>query len=138
MLGFDSLWSDDYEDSQLKKISEEEGRILLTRDRALAESTPSAYRVDATDPEKQFREVLEKFGLTEQARAGEGFLTRCLQCNSLILPVKGHQIHERIPGHLLLEHQEFFLCPRCERVYWMGSHVDRMKKWVAKALDKQA
>ena len=37
---------------------------------------------------------------------------------------------DRVPEHVLSEHQDFFLCPRCERVYWNGSHVDRMKEWL--------
>lgn len=134
MMGVDALWSEDFEDAHLKTVAETEGRVLLTRDRALAVSCSNAYRVEAEKPDLQFREVVEKFELTEQALSGKGFLTRCLQCNSLILPVKGHQIVDRVPGHLLLEHTEFFLCPRCERVYWKGSHADRMQKWIRKTL----
>lgn len=140
MLGFDSLWSQDVEDAELIEQARSEHRALLTRDRALAESAEQAgaevLLVVSLEKDSQLLEVLKRFQLGETARAGRGFLTLCLQCNSPILPVKGHQIHDRVPGRLLLEHEEFFLCPRCERVYWRGSHFDRMKEWVEKLLSR--
>jgi uncharacterized protein len=132
MLGFDSLWKSDYTDPELLRVSAEEGRILLTRDRALWEMAPLSHYVAATDPEEQLVEVLRKFELLDVAREGRGFLTRCLQCNSVILPAKPHHVAHLIPGDILTRFDEFFFCPHCERVYWKGSHWDRMREWVAK------
>lgn len=136
MLGFDSLWRPDYEDPELKRLAHEEKRILLTRDRALHDQTDPALRhyVEATDPTAQLLEVLTRFDLLEQARTQKRFLTVCLECNSPILPVQPHHVHSRVPGDILASHDEFFLCPRCERVYWKGSHYDRMRDWISKTL----
>jgi uncharacterized protein with PIN domain len=126
MLGFDSTWNSD--------SSENEGRILLTRDRALYDRANPELRhyVHATDPREQLIEVLDRFSLREDALSGRFFLSRCLDCNSTILPVRGDQLVDRLPGHVRLEHTEFLLCPRCERVYWKGSHFSRMWEWVKK------
>lgn len=136
MLGYDALWDSDADDEKLLKVSREENRILLSRDRELiskADPQLSGY-VEKLSREEQLVEVLTRFGLIENARSLKGFLTRCLQCNTIILPVQGHQIHHLISGNVLLEHDRFYLCPRCERVYWEGSHFDRMREWVKKTL----
>jgi uncharacterized protein with PIN domain len=136
MVGLDTLWREDFADAELARIAREEGRILLTRDRALHESVPpeQTHYVQATDPAEQLRETLARYELTDRAREGQGFLSRCLECNSPILPCQGHQLLDRLPPSVRLQHREFFLCARCERVYWKGSHYDRMLDWVRRAL----
>jgi uncharacterized protein with PIN domain len=139
MVGFDTLWKDDYSDPELLEISKAESRILLTRDRELfekADPTLSHY-VQATAPDEQLVEVADTFGLRSRISNMQGFLSRCLQCNSPILPVKPHQLEDRLPGHVRLQFNEFFLCPRCERVYWKGSHFDRMWERVQKLMSSE-
>jgi len=132
MLGFDSLWSAEFEDDELLRISREEGRYLLTRDRELCgrAGKPACHYVKATDPKEQIIEVIAAFALKEQVASGKGFLTLCMDCNAPILPTQPHQVVDRLPGSVLLAHDKFFLCPRCERIFWQGSHWDRMKEWV--------
>lgn len=139
MVGIDALWrafGEEAEDAKLLATAIAEKRVLLTRDRDLYQRTPEElrYYVQETDPTLQFKEVLRQFDLVAYARGKTGFLTRCLQCNSPILPVQGHQIADRLPGHVIEQFREFYLCPRCERVYWNGSHVDRMKLWLDRVL----
>lgn len=136
MVGLDSLWKDDYNDDELLEISTNENRVLLTRDRALHDRAKEGLRhyVQALDPELQLLEVLDRFNLQDRVRAGKGFLSRCLECNSAIIPVRPDQLEERLPAHVRSRYQEFFLCPRCERIYWKGSHFDRMRERVHRLL----
>jgi uncharacterized protein with PIN domain len=136
MVGFDALWSSEHKNPELLKISNEEFRILLTKDRALHDlaSADRKYYVEADEPGEQLREVLERFELKDQVLEHKGFLSRCLECNSPIVEVNGKQIEDRIPKHVLREHQEFYFCPRCERVYWKSSHFERMKTWIQRLL----
>jgi uncharacterized protein with PIN domain len=94
----------------------------------------AAHFVEAIDPAEQLREVITAFQLLETARGLTGFLTRCLDCNAAILPIQKRIAAERVPAEILALHEAFFLCPRCERVYWRGSHFDRMREWVLSAL----
>lgn len=144
MVGFDSLWKDDFQDDDLLETARAERRLLLTRDRELferARDLPRHY-VSATSPAGQLAETLQATGLTGEAlarvRENRLFLSRCLECNILLLPAKPHQVHHLLPGSLLQEHEEFFLCLRCERVYWRGSHYDRMREWIEKTLSPGA
>jgi uncharacterized protein len=34
-------------------------------------------------------------------------------------------------------YQEFYVCPRCERIYWEGSHYRRMQRFVEKLLERE-
>ena len=52
MLGFDTLYQNDYPDEELARVSSQEGRILLTRDRGLLKrsAVTHGYCVRETDP----------------------------------------------------------------------------------------
>ncbi len=110
------------------KAALDDGRVLLTRDRALWERMPENLRhyVEALEPDQQLLEVLRRYDLVERVRSGAGFLSRCLQCNHVILPAKPHHVAHLVPGDILTRFDEFFFCSRCERVYWKGSHWERM------------
>lgn len=133
MLGLDTYWETGAEASEVLERASREGRVLLTRDEALFErAKPEArHRVLAKGAGPELREVVLAHGLGERARAGEGFFTLCMNCGSTLLPVKGHQVHDRIPGRTLLASTDFFLCSRCERVYSKDAFHARMRKWVA-------
>ena len=65
MLGFDTLYRNDYEDEELAQISSREARILLTRDKGLLMRSlvTHGYYVRNTQPQQQIVEVLQRFDL---------------------------------------------------------------------------
>jgi len=129
MLGFDALYSPSYTDEQLIAISLRERRTLLTRDRALLRNPrlERAAAVRADDPRAQIQEVVVRFHLDALARP----LTRCLLCNTLLVPVDKSDILDRIPP-LVRENQErFTTCPQCRRLFWEGTHHRRMMLFIA-------
>ncbi|WP_206859414.1 Mut7-C RNAse domain-containing protein [Lysobacter changpingensis] len=82
LLGFDTLYRNDYHDDELLRISRAQHRILLTRDTGLlkrAAVTHGAF-LHATDPRRQLREVLDRFQL--DARIAP--FTRCARCNGKV------------------------------------------------------
>ncbi len=125
MLGFDTLYRNDYEDRTLACISADEGRILLTRDRGLLKRSivTQGYYVRGTDHERQVAEVVARFDLRGQIRP---FL-RCLRCNGLLVPASKEEILDRLEP-LTREHfHEFRICSGCDWIYWKGSHHKRME-----------
>ena len=127
MLGFDSLYRSDYTDRQLLAVSENEGRVLLSRDRALLlePSLVRGYCVKSDDPVLQLAEVVERFDLS---RAAHPF-TRCMCCNMCLLRVPKEQIAHRLPPRVAENFDEFQTCPECHRIYWKGSHFLRMREF---------
>lgn len=128
LLGFDALYRNDYDDPELVRVSVDERRILLTRDRALLErrELTHGYSVRETSPRRQLAEVVERFDLPGSAAP----FTRCLVCNERLRPVPKEAVLERLPPRTRQEHDEFRICPGCDRVVWKGSHYRRMRQFV--------
>jgi len=122
MLGFDAIWRNHFDDADLARISASEDRILITRDRGLLmrNEVRRGYWLRNTEPARQLAEVAERYELLPRAEP----FTRCLQCNALLQPVDRSAIDA--PAGVLARHEEFRRCPACCRVFWKGSHHDRM------------
>lgn len=54
--------------------------------------------------------------------------SRCLECNSLLRPIAKAEILDRLPASVGARHQEFTTCDSCGRLYWRGSHWQRMQQ----------
>jgi hypothetical protein len=128
MLGFDALYQGDYGDEELVRISLEQRRALLSRDRALlaAPVLVRSYRVRSEIPLEQAEEVLQRFDLCDSARP----FTRCLRCNAALESVPAEAVSGRLPAGVRSAQREFLRCPGCNRVYWDGTHVARMRETV--------
>lgn len=129
MLGFDTLYRNDYDDAELARISSEEKRILLSRDLGLLKRGIVRYGrfVRATDPWQQVSEVLRVFELFDAIRPFQ----RCMRCNGLLQPVDKATILDRLELKTRLYYNEFRTCPVCGAIYWQGSHYQHMQQLIA-------
>lgn len=128
MLGFDSLYRNDYHDEELALVANQEERILLTRDvRLLMRNlVGNGYWVRSKIPREQLVEVVERFGLTPHVQP----FRRCMRCNGILQAVSKERVLERLEPLTKMYYHEFRICPRCDRVYWKGSHYERMQKFL--------
>ncbi len=128
MFGFDTLYRNDYADPELAHISSSQSRILLTRDRGLLKRSlvTHGYCLRTTQPRQQLLEILRRFDLFSRLN----MFSRCLHCNSLLQAVNKADILERLPPKTARYYDEFRLCPNCQRIYWPGSHFQRMRQFV--------
>lgn len=133
LLGYDTSYEAHVEDASLVRRALREDRVILTRDRALPEEfrVPALVLVKAERPDEQLRELVTRFQLDTEGR----LFTRCSRCNAILESVPREQIAERVPARVLRDHDRFKRCPGCERVYWEGSHVDRIRNAIRRALD---
>jgi uncharacterized protein with PIN domain len=127
LLGFDSLYETTFRDDEIVAISVEEKRIILTRDKILLRNSriTHGYWIRSDDPKMQVREVVERFDLRKKIET----FTRCLECNSLIKPVSRESVEDRLPPKTRIYYNEFFICSGCSRIYWKGSHYERMNEF---------
>ena len=128
MLGFDAVYHDRATDPELVRISSEQKRILLTRDRGLLKhsAVTHGYWVRETDSRRQAAEVVMRFDL---ARAFRPF-TRCMVCNELLVTASEDDVRSLVPPRITLWCDKFQQCVRCRRVYWQGVHYRRMQRWI--------
>jgi len=133
MMGFDTLHENAFADEEIRRLAEEEKRIVLTRDRELLKCREIARGcyVRALKPESQLREVAARYGLAACARP----FTLCLSCNRPLEPVDKAQVADRVPEPVLELHERFVRCPGCGGVFWPGSHYERMLSALRSSLD---
>jgi uncharacterized protein with PIN domain len=124
MLGFDTWYQNHVDDAVLAQISKEERRILLTRDQGLLKrsAVTHGYWVRATAPREQLREVIQRFDLQRLAKP----FTRCLNCNGLLQSALLAEVKDEVPENAARFYSEFWRCTACNKVYWQGSHYQRM------------
>jgi uncharacterized protein with PIN domain len=132
LMGFDTVYRNNYDDRELARRAFEEQRVLLTRDRGLLKRGEVAYGywVRQTEPRKQLLEILRRYDLAGKV----DLFTRCLICNHRLEPVSKEVISARVPRRTAEHFQDFHVCPGCDRVYWKGSHYRRMLQLVGRAL----
>ena len=128
LLGFDTVWSATADDAELAARSLAERRILLTRDRGLLKrsAVTHGYYVRAGDPDAQVREVVHRFDLATRARP----FSRCMTCNGRLETVDKAEVEGRLPARTRRHHHEFRRCSTCGRLYWKGSHYERLARLV--------
>ena len=128
LLGFDSWYRHNCDDEELAAISDSEQRILLTRDRGLLKRSlvTYGYWVRAIDPIQQSREVLQRFALWAKIRP----FRRCLRCNGDLVSVEFDEVSARLPAKTRQYYNEFYLCQRCQQVYWKGAHYSDLQQLV--------
>ena len=133
MLGFDVLHTVPSPDEQLAATSSREDRVRLTRDVGLLKrkEVRRGYFVRSTNPRTQLAEVVHRFSLLQSVAP----FTRCIHCNTPLRPVDKALIVDQLPDRVAEVFDEFTQCPTCLRVYWKGSHYDRMQALIAQMRD---
>ncbi len=124
LLGYDAEFRPDLPDPALLGLAQREGRVLVTRDRALARRARNVrcVWVEAADPAEQTREALA--GLPPHRPPAAW--TRCLACNGLLRPASEAEA-QGVPDHIALRHRGALVaCDRCGRIYWPGTHAPRL------------
>ena len=131
-MGYDTLYAGADSDADVVRAALAQGRILLTRDSALPEEWRIAgvLVLDEAATLAQLRQVVARFGLDWRARP----FTRCTRCNTPVEPVAPESVADRVPPRVLRERERFVRCPDCERIYWDGSHTDRMRRVLEQTL----
>lgn len=125
MMGFDTLYRNDFHDEELAYISHRETRILLTRDIGLLKRSLViyGYYVRETNRHKQLAEITQRY---ELANLVEPF-KHCMKCNGLLEAVDKERILPQIPAGVAQYYDEFHHCADCGRIYWKGPHYQRMQ-----------
>jgi uncharacterized protein len=133
MLGFDTLYRNDYGDEELANISATSGRILLTRDRGLLMRSlvTYGYYVRSTNPPRQIIEVMQRFDLFRSVMP----FSRCLRCNGLLETVAKETIIDQLPESVRLTVNEFHRCSECCQIYWRGSHYEQMQQFIDRLVE---
>jgi uncharacterized protein with PIN domain len=129
MLGYDTLYYRQEDIHQFIHMARQEERMILTRDTKLALRRPKdrIITIMEDNPSRQLKEVVEKVRLTP---GEENLFTRCLLCNALLDHIPREKAEGKIPDFIFHQQKDFSRCPKCERIYWQGSHQSNMQERV--------
>lgn len=133
MLGFDTLYQNDFGDKEIIRIANEENRIILTRDKLLLKSkiVQHGYYVRAVNKHQQLSELVNKFDLYSQFKT----FTRCMTCNAELVPKLKNELKGKIDDNILETFDRFYYCYNCDKVFWQGSHFKRMERYILELLE---
>jgi uncharacterized protein with PIN domain len=120
--------SNDFSDLDIIGLSLSQHRIIITRDRGLLKNRKvmHGYWIRSKDPATQIREVFSRFDLKSSANP----FSRCMECNGVLKSVDKDAIADRLLPKTKSFFDKFMICQSCRRIYWEGSHFEKMKRFV--------
>jgi len=134
LLGYDTVYSGNLDDADLARIALAEDRILLTRDAQLARRRRlRTILVQSDHPPEQLSQVARELHLS----AGNP-LSRCLRCNSVLHYVDKNAVQGEVPPYIWETQEYFSRCPDCGRLYWRGTHWERMQRMLQRFEGEQS
>jgi uncharacterized protein with PIN domain len=124
LLGFDVLYDRILDDNEIIRLALAQDRLILTRDTALSERPLAANHlfIIHDDVRAQIQQVLAASSPNEPLRP----LTRCSECNELLVAITREDARDLVPAHVYRTRDAFLRCSQCGRVYWTGTHVQKM------------
>ena len=124
MAGFDTVTAVGWKLKDMVEMAKREERVVVTRNRELARMRDLLFGqlLRSDDHRKQMLEVEERFELSAAAKP----LSRCLVCNDVLRKVPKEKILPRLEPLTRKYYTTFKECPLCRKIYWPGSHHDRM------------
>jgi len=134
MMGYDTLFFEGNDDSQMIAAALAEGRVILTRDTQIMKRwvvTTGRLKViliESEEPERQMCQVVETLNLDSQFRP----FTVCLECNQLLEERSKQQVQDRVPPYVFQTQNQYMECLACHRIYWRGTHWQAMLKRLEK------
>ncbi|MDH5717635.1 MAG: Mut7-C RNAse domain-containing protein [Spirochaetia bacterium] len=107
-------------------INDTEKKITLRFYEELSDLLPEKYR--KVSFEYKFAGSPSRFHLEKKIKP----FTRCLLCNNLLESVDKNKIRHRLEDNTRKYYSEFYICKTCDKIYWKGSHYERMNTLIEK------
>ena len=125
--GYEATWQEQIEDSELLDEAQRLRATLLTTDSLLMERrllrdgvVPSVWLPSSLTMEEQLVLVFRELRLPLRP-------PRCMSCGGELRRVEKEAVRGRIPPKTWLWRDEYFLCTRCDRLFWHGTHWQKIQ-----------
>ena len=102
-------------------------RVILTRTRLLKvrfNHRPLVF-INDNDPFQQMKQVVRARDIQWHE---VDLFSRCLSCNEKLLKADRDAVAGQVPAYVWQHHDTFYSCGQCGRIYWAGSHHERMHR----------
>ena len=125
VLGYDALAVRKVSMANMIRMANRDRRVILTRSHKFAHS-PHRFRRRLIVSEAHWQQLDEILDLVDYNETE--LFTRCLECNRLLSPIEKSKIEQLVPQFVYKTHNEFLYCRNCGKIYWPGTHYQKMKK----------
>lgn len=131
LLGYDTVVFTKEAGREMLRQADAEGRIVLTRRRDMIERQFSGILFLITDVivSNQLKAVIEKFSLKINRQK---MFWICLECNKKLHPVERNEVRDLVPPYVFENCEKYNQCPRCGKIYWMGTHPRNALRFMEK------
>ena len=138
IAGFDTVFINDLDDNRLVRLALSEDRVLLTKDtqilkrRVATTGRLKVILIESEEVKAQLRQVMKALKLAEEIKP----FTLCLECNQPLVPKDKEEVKDLVPPYVLQTQTQYMECPACHRVYWRGTHWQRMSRELEKIVSE--
>ena len=138
VLGYDSTYFSSIEDEKLVIIAKNEKRIILTKDEQLVKAAQNqgvvSILIRGNDEFEQIAQInakvkLEKFVIDSNS-------SRCVICNGKLQPIEKYRIINKVPEGVLEREERFWMCDGCKKIYWRGTHFEKLQEFADQLNDR--
>lgn len=125
ICGIDVFYDASIDRSGLLRVAREEKRVVLTRSGNLKElkDIPPYVVIKSEDLARQLMQIKKEFPSFDPFAKT---FTRCLECNAVLEEANKDSVKDEVPEKSFNLHEKFYRCPACKKVFWPGTHFDRM------------
>lgn len=133
IMGHDTEYARNENDDELIKKAYAEERVLITRDKQLSKRYKNSVLITSTELKDQIKKVIEAMDIRIEEK---DMLSRCTLCNVPVIKISKEEVVKKVPPYAHKTHDNFWICPKCNRVYWLGTHWENMKQFIEKIRDR--
>lgn len=134
ILGYDSKYFSSIEDDKIISIAKNEKRIILTKDEQLTKiaekQNVSFVLIRGNDELEQIVQINAKIKLDRFVVDTNN--SHCIACNGKLESVEKFRIIGKIPEGIFEREKEFWMCDSCKKVYWEGTHFQKLQEFATK------
>jgi uncharacterized protein with PIN domain len=130
--GYDAAWQPDLDDAGVIRESHRREATLLTTDTLMMERgmlrdeiVPSIWVPPTVEPDEQLTLVFCEMRLSLRP-------PRCMKCGGELRRVNKEEARPRIPPKTARWRDDFFLCARCDQLFWLGTHWTKIQQTLEK------
>jgi uncharacterized protein with PIN domain len=124
--GHDASWHDGIDDGDLLRLARAEGRVVLSSDEdifgyALVRDcvVPALFVPRGVPVQDQLAHVMRRLGLPLRE-------PRCMACGGELAGLAKQAAAGQVPPRSLAHHDRFWRCVRCGKVFWHGTHWEKI------------
>jgi len=130
--GYETFWQPDIDDAELLREAQRLRATILTTDSLMMERgvlrdgiIPAFWLPPTLTIGEQLALVFREFRLALRE-------ARCMTCGGELRPVEKECVRERIPPRRWRWLDEYFVCARCNQLFWHGTHWRKIGVQLAK------